>query len=250
MEDEPKSQGNGPKEQVKLRSRIAQQIKKFRAAERGGKINDERDLAQYSLDLNGLGATIDHVARNGESKKILDIGVGQGKALFDLITLYEKNGVTFEGTGLVVPTTHQSLPAETKPTVYLTPAEALKRAAGPYGAIISDFGLGYSEPTASMRRVDELLAPGGILKFSCTVERLKGGMHPYGLRAPSEFVNELIKIGYPRDSIFVTEMPEGADHKLNTEHAIIVVIKPGGTASLTAKEVYENDRVSVKNGGF
>ncbi len=232
------------------RARIAQQIRAFRATERAGKIQDERDLVEYAIDLSGLGATIEHVVKNGQTKRILDRGAGKGMALIDLIALKENQGVTFEGTGLIAPAALDSLAADKRPVVSLTPAEILKVSNDSYDAIFSDFGLGYAEPALAMKRIDQLLAPGGILKFSCTVERLKGGHHPKGLHAPSEFVSELVALGYPQQNIFVVEVPEDADPKTNTTHAIIVAIKPGGATTITAEEVFQNDKQNVADGGF
>jgi len=214
-------------------------IFELRRLERNDALEDTRTLSDYVKCLQGIRGTLLHVSKNGATRRGLDIGIGQGIGLLGLAELARTYGVTFEGTGLTKPAAFETVSDDARPRFHRTTAERLRDVpANGYDVVTSVFGAAYAEPTASAKRIDEILAPGGIFKGTFTVKRL-AGQHKRGMHDVADFEKTLLELGY---DIFSTEIPEDKDPNTYTEHALLVAVKPGKPGSPSAKEVFEMDK--------
>lgn len=214
-------------------------IFELRRLERSGALEDTRTLSDYVKCLQGIRGTLLHVSQHGATRRGLDIGIGQGIGLLGLAELARTYGVTFEGTGLTKPAAFETVSGDARPRFHRTTAERLRDVPNnSYDVVTSVFGAAYAEQTSSAKRINEILAPGGIFKGTFTVKRLSG-QHKRGMHAVAEFEKTLLELGY---DVFSAEIPEDRDPNINTEHALLVAVKPGSASSLSAKEVFEMDK--------
>ncbi len=126
----------------------------------------DTSLEQYLNELPGLPNLIKYILDNGLPRKILEIGIGTGRALRELAQRYPE--IEWIGTALTHQPEFEQLEQLGNVKVLITSAEDIRGiSAGTLGGAYSIRGLGFASPTESAWRINRLLAPGaGLLSTS------------------------------------------------------------------------------------
>lgn len=149
------------------RSVLAKAIFRARNNDKSDGWTTNRSDLVYLSNIGGLRGVRSYVQDAGLPKRVLDVGVGKGLYLEGLQKLFKD----FELSGTTLsPNQVDTVVGMLQPpvTIYNRTPEQLLRQVQPYhfGAIISVCGLIYSPvPDQTIRAVDKLLAPGGVLKM-------------------------------------------------------------------------------------
>ena len=194
---------------------------------------------QYEDELRGLRAFFDYVRQLETSNTVLDIGAGRMFAISDFVYYPDKfgsHGLDFHATVLTPLTAYPRNPCKDpeflfKDKTFLTPAEYLEGIPDEsMGGILAVFSIAYSrKPEFAMRRIDEVLVPGGIVKA-------KFPMKTAGLMIdPERFTAELKRLGY---DVAIRTLPT----KKDDGNEVVLAKKPGGNAAVSAEEILELDK--------
>ena len=183
--------------------------------------NVNRDIKSYQEILPHLHNFFDHVINHPTlPKQILEIGVGQGVGFYELIEKYKKR-VKLTGTALRTPYSK-----EIAKHVRLTSAEALTGfSPESLGGIYGVYSLTYGQPELVCHRLDEVLAPNGVITTIFPQEehfRLK-------MQTAEKFVELWKKMGY---DVSIKDNPSKY-----TKETIVVAIKPGSNQATSAEKL-------------
>ncbi len=136
-------------------------------AEKAYRLSRTKTGYEFGLELDD--SLYDYIS-NLSSKKILDIGIGSGKALSDFCkdAKLRDKGFVFEGTYLTRKVLRDEIRSGVK--LYQTPVERLKGVPeSSYGAVLAYLSVAYSRfPDSAVESIDRVLVSGGIFvgKFS------------------------------------------------------------------------------------
>jgi ubiquinone/menaquinone biosynthesis C-methylase UbiE len=176
------------------RNAVARQLLDARRLDRkrAATYTNDRDIWDYDMTLLGLKHFFQYIHELSDSARVLDIGTGEGYAADDLKKRYAKH-LPLTITGLTAP--FQLLTPDIQ--VLHTSAEVLcgVKDTSISGAIACH-SLSYSsQPELAIRRLDEVLIPGGAIKtkFASRQEEYTGEIKP---QTSERFDNELRRLGY------------------------------------------------------
>ena len=211
-----------------LRQKAAEQIIRNREGERRkpkSHYEVSRELKDYEGKLHGTKHFFQYVIDHPTlPKKILEIGIGEGRGFLALSQKY-KEKLSFTGTAL------HRLPDSVVPDqVRLTSAEMLTGIENAsIGGIYGLYSIPYAEPVLACRRMDKVLAPGGVIKTIFphqSWEMIK-------MKSSEPFEEVWRKMGY---DIAIEER-----NFLYDRFMVIIAIKPGGKKTVSAKKLLEKD---------
>lgn len=219
---------------------IASQLLEMRAYERRLRINPEegdkpenwdRDMYGYLFWLNGLTAFLNHARSLGRGSLILDLGAGTTRGISEIASSAMGQGLNFEATVLSNrPEIKDNLGLE---KTHITSAESLRGiATNSVSAIIALNSLSYSAaPHIAIKRIDDVLVPGGLIKAAFKVKEGRGDDSIGELNyQPHDYFSMCLRdLGY-----------DVAISDLESEE-ILVAIKPGANVRLSAKELLRID---------
>lgn len=151
---------------IASRDRIAGQLLKGRNYDRKNEYMNNRDLAGYIHEIEGLQYFLSYVRDNQKvlgSNLVLDIGAGNSVATSQLRDSSWSEGLRVEATTL-----SSSLEARKNlgNNLHITPVETLRGiVTNSVAAVISVYGLSYSESAFdAVRSLNRVMVPSGILK--------------------------------------------------------------------------------------
>lgn len=199
------------------RNLVASQLMTARHYDRHNGYEVNRYFPEYVEDIRGIKHLLEYVRNNLPrlgSNKILDVGIGRGRATREMSVVPWGEGLVFEGTTVSI--TEDVVANFGKTGLHITSAESLSGVAdNSMAAVLSCFGVAYSKaPDKAIAQVDRVLVPSGVFKAVFYDVRLGVSevMHP---DMPDEFVLAL------RNSSFDVAVRLSLD-----EIAIVVAVKP------------------------
>lgn len=178
--------------------------------------------------LGGLDAFCGYVRTQTTSRHLLDIGAGNAVGINELAASPLGRDLRVTATGLVAPYTSDEQPE--KVPYIVTSGEFLDGVQGPIGGITALYSITYSPaPLLVVEAIDAVLEPGGVLK---------AGLYP--LRWPNPRDLDRMSLLPAFDEYFSDMGYDTASHDAISS-TIFVAKKPGGSSSLTAKELLTVD---------
>lgn len=220
--------------EVGWRNEVAKQLRFIRSAEKDRHLVVDREASDYLELTHGLQHFLkyvsDHQTELG-TNLVLDIGAGLTKATAGIASSELARGLQLRGTVLRrFPEIDKHLGNE---NVLRTPVEILRGVKdSSVAAVLSVNGLAWSAaPQQAIRRIDQVLVPGGIIKATFLHPELENGkilMHTH-----SAFTQELQNLGY--------DIAIASDKDKQVE--IVVAVKSGGYS--TAEEILRADEASL-----
>lgn len=217
-----------------LRTAVAQNLKTVRAMDRKCQYNNRRNGDAYMHEFKGLEYFFDHV-RALDKKTVLDIGAGTTKGVDDLSRDKIADGMDLKATTLaMIPQVkwHYGSHRTGKKNVLITSAETLRHIENEsIGGILALNSIAYSAvPELAIRRIDQVLVPGGIIKATFSVSS------EYELfRSHELFMRELLRLGY------------SVAHLAENIPVVLLAIKPGGKADVSAFDLLGKDLYSYRS---
>lgn len=194
--------------------------------EKKNKYNIDSSMEGYLSYFMGLEGTLKYIEGLVESNKVVDIGTGSGKAWSELSKNYGKK-LDFWATNLIY---KKELIDIFGKKIVVTPVEFMKGFNDEsVGGVVAMRSIAYSKsPEMTIKRINEILVPGGILKASF---RSPKGAMKYGFQTHHRFSKALLELGYD------VVVDDDSD-------TIIMGIKPGGKEK--AMDVFKKDLMSLK----
>lgn len=190
----------------------------------------DRNGVQYLLLLQGVAGAFDLARSLGSSSTILDVGAGTTRGIHDLSRAHFAHDLDFQATVLHPARTVSRHLGMGK--THITPVEYLQGISdNSIAAVLGVGSIAYSvAPDYAMRRVNEVLVPGGIIKstFNHTGNAVV-------LRKHDAFSDELRELGY---DIAIAETNSGSWH-------VLLAIKPGGSRQVSAQELLAQDQETI-----
>lgn len=235
-------------EQSSFRNSLARQIKGARAHERGRdpfRYEFNRSGREAVLRLGGVEKLIEYVKKLN-SKKILDIGVGTGKASNMIMNMQAAEGLDWHVTALRNdPELRERFEAG---KIHITTAETLKGIEnGSVAGVIALHSIMYAtSPELTIKSIDAVLIPGGVLKATFN-QTGKIEIYVQGNTAqdPKAFVDSLRFLGYDvafRDHIFLGKTYKPGYRFIGPiKNAVLVAIKPGNAEAPKAEDLLIDD---------
>lgn len=218
---------------------IADQLRRVLAVEKTAGYNTERGATDYISALRGVRHTFGNVL-NLDTRTILDIGTGSGKAVFQLARKEAFRYFDFKATGLTVPPKIDEYIGADNFT--LTAAEVLRGIPdNSVGAAISVFSVTYSAAPARVAdSIDRVLVEGGVFKAALRPSRKRfrqGQIKGMTILKDMDAVN-----GRTYKELFDEK---GYDTYLgcSKDRDILVAIKPGTSKKNSAAGLYMNEFV-------
>lgn len=235
-----------------VRIAIARQLQKVRHHEKFDhsrqRYDDERDAVDYFFTLRGLSATLNYIKQMVNAKKVLDIGVGDSRAVKEIARSTFGEGLKFVGTSLTRKSTHRYFLGQSNIT--LTSAEVLRGfQPDSLGGILGVYSLTYSiSPEQTVARLNEVLTAGGLIK-ACF--RVPGHALKLNSLTARPFINALLTHGYDvKDFQQIEISQDEKDAGICATH-IVLAIKPHSGSSekkrQTASEILDADRRTMKS---
>lgn len=187
-----------------------------------------------------------------ESNKVLDIGVGTGNASYSISKMPISAGLDFEVTALRnVPELVKNFPLK---KIHITSVESLKGIPnGTLAGVIGVNSIGYSQyPELAIKRIDEVLAPGGALKATFAMFGKSKSNDKLDFKSPEKFIGYLIDLGYDvastNSGFYSLSDPLKKDSTQGSSktNSIVLAIKPGNPDSPSAKDLLNLDLNAIK----
>lgn len=240
-----------------LRIAAAQKIRDARAADKSYD-NDQiayrriRGEGEFRREILGLTHLFEYI-RTLPSKKILEIGGGEGNARGEFSDNPNLHDLYFEGTDLI----------NTGSANYVTSAEVMRGiSSNAYGGVLSMYSISYSEaPELVGRQINRVLIPAGVFKgtFPRSDRLMAVNQLAHMLRVPprtpggevimqrangQNYYQFFRALGF--DVAGIIEDTENSYPRLAEKNAedpltVILAIKPGGTQKVSAKELLMAD---------
>lgn len=185
-----------------------------------------REGPTYIDRLVGLQGVFEYV-RWLEHPSVLDVGTGKGYALEDMRRWKRTEGIDLMATGLRrYPELEQTVGWE---NFRLTTVEVLRGIpAGKLGAVIDVAAIMYAQTVrAATQRIDEVLAPGGILK-TYILSPIKASTLPPTMD-PRHLRKQLELRGY---DVVLYRHPPDEENDEYREREVLLAIKPGRPATI------------------
>lgn len=191
---------------------------------------------EYLIEMQGLRGSLEYAAGLGNGV-VLDIGAGTGRGVSDLYdySIYAKIPLWFEATVL---NKNNAVDCRLAPSrIHETSVEQLEGIPDRSVSLaLSVYSIMYSaEPDLAVRRIDDVLVPGGVLKatFASNPRFVMTGSEP--------FIRSLRDLGYD-----VEVNSPSFDKEVYDRDDLILAIKPGGQ-KYSAKELLRLDQHQLTN---
>lgn len=187
-----------------IRLAVAKQLTNARSLDQLYGWTNNRDGYWYIVELGGLRSTLEYVKRL-QPPVVLDIGTGRGFGINDIAGSPLGEGLVFRATALTFDPAHSTI--NNRVRITYTAAEILHGFEnGSVACVLAVFSIGYCiKPEFVATRIDQILAPGGVVKaVSCTHKRL-GCSTPENLSlcfstlGYDVYLEDKSPINYPRD---------------------------------------------------
>ncbi len=203
------------------RQALALQLTTVRRHEVRKVYETNRKPIDYDALLGGYGRSLEYVRQLDGTNLVLDIGAGTTGAISGISKMPGGRGLDFRATALVyTPEIGEYLGRE---RTHITPAEILRGIDNnSVGLALAVYSITYAiNPAAAINRIDEVLAPGGILKGVFRYNNK--GTITLALSTPRKpFEERLKELNY--DVAF-------------DEEGIMLAKKPGGNIAINAQDL-------------
>lgn len=217
-------------ERVKSRLKFMRDIEENPKREGFSIYTTDRDGFEYMLEMQGLRGSLEYAAGLGNGV-VLDIGAGTGRGVSDLYDygIYAQIPLWFEATVL---DKSKAVDARLSPDrIHETSVEYLEGIPPESVSLaIALCSIMYSaDPELAIKRIDEVLVPGGVLKatFSSNPKYVMSGSKP--------FIDALKNYGYDIDIRYPS-----FDGETYERDDLVLAVKPGLGAK-TASELMKSD---------
>lgn len=198
------------------RNSVAEQIRFTRNLERQSRYTDNdwgRNMEEYLTIFNGLSNLLKHVRRSG-GNLVLDVGSGTTKGISEVAKSKLGEGLDFRATVLK---RHQAIGNNLGyDKTFITATETLKGVKdSSVGLVLALNSIAYSaSPRITIRSIDRVLVPGGVLKARFNPKDLRRDDLPY-YKSHDQFSEELRALGY---DIYIPD---------DYSEELVLAVKPG-----------------------
>ncbi len=230
------------------RKSVAKQVRKARELEmeKEEPYKMNRSGKEYLYGIGGLKNLFEYL-RSLPSHKILDVGTGNGNAINKISKMPISADLDFEITAL-----HNSPELRRNfqiGKVHIATIETLERIEqASFAGIIGAISVAYSDsPILAVRKVDQVLTPGGVFKSTFNRPGKEEKHRGTSLKDAERFMEGFSALGYDisliRDNSFSRQ---GRLIPIIT-NSILLAIKPGNPSAPSAEKLLYTDFESLRN---
>lgn len=219
------------------KEKIVEKILRSIVTEKSGIYLMDRDAKQYNNYFLGLSHFFSYVEETDTlPDTIVEIGVGKGNGFSQIAK--DHSELQFIGTALNTDLVTAKIPDNA--TVQMGATEELHQIKDrSVGGIYGLYSVSYSDPGLAIKRMDEVLAPGGAIKLVLTENDTEGGMTGF-----ATFAMYLEELGYSWHAYTTstTDTISTIASERGLPHVVLTAIKPDTERkTMPAKELFNLD---------